>query len=914
MVIARRVVGVCALALLLVPAVATAQALAPTLTYPADGAVNANMSQPITWTSVANVQMYYLYVGTTVGAKNLVDTGGLQTTSYQASGLPSGQTLYARVWAEVGGIWRYTDSTFTAAASVVLAPTLTYPANGAVNANMSQPITWTTVANAQAYYLYVGTTVGTKNLIDTGGLQTTSYQASGLPSGQTLYARVWAEVGGIWRYTDSTFTAAASAPLAPTLTYPANGAVNANMSQPITWTTVANAQAYYLYVGTTAGAKNVVDTGGLQATSYQAAGLPSGVTLYARVWAQVSGIWRYTDSTFTAAASGPLAPTLTYPVNGAVNANLLQPITWTTVANAQAYYLYVGTTVGAKNLVDTGGLQTTSYLASNLPSGQTLYARVWAEVAGIWRYTDSTFTAVSLVSTLIFPANGAVNVDQTTPASWTTVPNVEWYYLYVGTTPGAKDVIDSHGLTTTSFPISYIPAGQTLYARLWTAVGGIWRFKDSTFSAAPMVPTFVYPTDGALGVTAAQPFQWTPPANASSHRLIVGTSPGGADVFDSGSIGVTSVTVPTLPATGALYARVLSYVNGRWVYSDAGFTVDAAVPASTIVLPANGALAFDSARPFTWADVPLARAYRLRIGTTPGASDVHDSGEIHVTQRFVPNLPLGLLYGRVETKINGQWSSTDFTFTATANTLSPVFQSKAAFWATDFVRGMSLTDNLPFSWTPLASTVVTRHAFAANCVDYAVTLIRLLAEVNIQESYRRLDISMDQDDQHTLVEMLDAASGTWLILDPTFDLTVTRASDGAWASAEDISASALSQQWNDVSYTFLGASGDVYVRGYYLDYPLLFLNVFHEGTWWPPAAPAAVLPYMEPVSMPMTPQQGVYAVACSGTTVLSIDHVDTAVACDGVDGMSNDIVAGLIEFTSQTGDGVTVYRPRRYVF
>src|SRR5438128_1875343 len=68
---------------LLVPAYARAQT--PTLTYPANGAVNADMTQPFQWTSVVNVQSYYLYVGTTAGAKNLVDTGGLQTTSYQAS-------------------------------------------------------------------------------------------------------------------------------------------------------------------------------------------------------------------------------------------------------------------------------------------------------------------------------------------------------------------------------------------------------------------------------------------------------------------------------------------------------------------------------------------------------------------------------------------------------------------------------------------------------------------------------------------------------------------------------------------------------------------------------------------------------------------------------------------------------------
>jgi hypothetical protein len=29
---------------------------------------------------------------------------------------------------------------------------------------------------------------------------------------------------------------------------------------------------------------------------------------------------------------------------------------------------------------------------------------------------------------------------------------------------------------------STLPAGQTLYARLWTRVGGIWRYVDTSFT------------------------------------------------------------------------------------------------------------------------------------------------------------------------------------------------------------------------------------------------------------------------------------------------------------------------------------------------------------------------------------------------------------------------------------------------
>ena len=66
-------------------------------------------------------------------------------------------------------------------------------------------------------------------------------------------------------------------------------------------------------------------------------------------------------------------------------------VQWTTVVNAQAYYLYVGSTIGAKDLVDTREIQQTSWLAS-LPGGQTVYARIWTKVGAY----GATPTAASL--------------------------------------------------------------------------------------------------------------------------------------------------------------------------------------------------------------------------------------------------------------------------------------------------------------------------------------------------------------------------------------------------------------------------------------------------------------------------------------------------------------------------------------
>ena len=235
-------------------------------------------------------------MGTTVGTHDVVNTPEIQATSYQPTApLPAGQLLYARMWAEVGGVWRSVDSTFTTASTA----TLTSPANGATGVSPVQTFQWTSVPNVQAYVLWLGTTVGTHDVVNTPEMQPTSYQpAAPLPAGQLLYARMWAEVGGVWRSVDSTFTTASTA----TLTSPANGATNVSPLQTLQWTSVPSVQAYVLWVGTTVGTHDVVNTPEMQPTSYQpAAPLPAGQLLYARMWAEVGGVWRSTDSTFTTA-------------------------------------------------------------------------------------------------------------------------------------------------------------------------------------------------------------------------------------------------------------------------------------------------------------------------------------------------------------------------------------------------------------------------------------------------------------------------------------------------------------------------------------------------------------------------------------------------------------------------------------
>ena len=142
--------------------------------------------------------------------------------------LPAGVTLYVRVGSRVGGIWRYSASIpFTA---ISLTATMIYPTANATGVSTPQAFTWTPVTGADAYILHIGTAPNTWNVLAAGLLTSTSYMVTTtLTSGATLYTRVGARVGGVWRYSANVpFTVALStgAPTSVTFTASSDHATN----------------------------------------------------------------------------------------------------------------------------------------------------------------------------------------------------------------------------------------------------------------------------------------------------------------------------------------------------------------------------------------------------------------------------------------------------------------------------------------------------------------------------------------------------------------------------------------------------------------------------------------------------------------------------------------------------------------
>ncbi|WP_020559144.1 zinc-dependent metalloprotease family protein [Thiofilum flexile] len=290
----------------------------------------------------------------------------------------------------------------------------------------------------------------TNKLLYTGSLAAgTYYLTIDAVSPNTNWSAGFGEYGneGLYRFTVSTATVPT-----PKMTSPTPNTKLASTTQTFTWSTNgATVTKYRLYVGNTLGGSSYHNSGELAntITSRSVSGLPSNnSTVYVRLQWNTGSVWKYADYTYT--ATGSTTPSITSPTNKAIFTSTSQLFKWSAngASNVKQYSLQIGSTVGAKDIYNSGILTSTTLqrTASNLPQdGRTLYVRFWyyrgsahpipkagekiaANIsAGTWYYRDYTYKAVTL-SGFNEQFNGNISKWLTRSGIWSNISN-----LYIGT-------------------------------------------------------------------------------------------------------------------------------------------------------------------------------------------------------------------------------------------------------------------------------------------------------------------------------------------------------------------------------------------------------------------------------------------------------------------------------------------------
>jgi hypothetical protein len=172
------------------------------------------------------------------------------------------------------------------------------------------------------------------------------------------------------------------------------------------------------------------------------------------------------------------------------------------------------------------------------------------------------------------PAAGSTLPGTSATFTWTAAgSNNQGYWLFLGTTGlGSKNLYDSGQQTATSATFSNLPTnGATIYARLYTRYNGVLVYNDYTYKAAAQA-VLTTPTPGSSFTNASVTFGWTAATGSGNqgYWLFLGTTGvGSKNLYDSGQLTATSVTVNNLPTSGlTIYARLYTRYNGTFVYKD----------------------------------------------------------------------------------------------------------------------------------------------------------------------------------------------------------------------------------------------------------------------------------------------------------------------------------------------------------
>ncbi len=268
---------------------------------------------------------------------------------------------------------------------------LASPANGETNLPTSPTLSWLTGLQATTHQLQVASdTTFTNIVLSDTNVVGTSRAVTGLANLIKYFWRVRGKnSAGYGSYSIPwSFTTQSSAPNAPALVSPANGAIGQPLSLALVWNRIQGATSYRAQVSTEATFTSglIVDDPAVIDTTKALAGLAAGTKYFWRVNASspggISGYSNVFD--FTTAASIPGAVTLLSPDNGANASASGVSFSWQAASGATKYWHELAVDPLFQFVVTDSTLTGTTKLVGGLVTNTTYYWRVRAGNAGGW--------------------------------------------------------------------------------------------------------------------------------------------------------------------------------------------------------------------------------------------------------------------------------------------------------------------------------------------------------------------------------------------------------------------------------------------------------------------------------------------------------------------------------------------------
>jgi hypothetical protein len=363
-------------------------------------------------------------------------------------------------------------------------------------------------------------------------------------------------------------------------------------------------------------------------------------------------------------------------------------------------------------------------------------------VGGVY---NAAFSIVPPTSAFIAPPDTFDFLFASPVIAWAPVAGAQAYAVWVGspapTFPGGpfdpaarRNIFNSWTLppsqTSMTLPITWLSGSSVA---VWSEVNNVWNYVISYPGGAvhnllgpypwPESPGYlglvqwenlVYPLDGDTNVDPFKPFTWIMHGWHDGSNLIIGSTPGASDVFNSGTLQDTQLPHPvpggsSLPVTGlepntTYYAR-LTGPAGWNTPTDVKFTTG--VGKAHLIFPADEAqqVASGSAT-FTINPVQGALQYVLWLGTNPGGNDVLQGWSGSGTSLTIQLYPNHIYYARMWTQLaSGAWTYVDSRYSTFATDVAflsfPANGELHALAANLEVSGIP-RDAIALGWNPIS--------------------------------------------------------------------------------------------------------------------------------------------------------------------------------------------------------------------
>jgi len=654
-------------------AAAPAKVTSPT---PADGAVDVNVEQVLTWVATPDVETFDVYFGTDPIEVEEAQRSSPEfesnrgTTTFDPADLVGSTTYYWRIDSlGRGGTTKGDVFSFTTIDDPAQVTGPFQPLHASSNVTINPELSWNLGAGGgptTQFKVYLSENNSAVVNGDAVALQSTQdvqfttfeiEESSSLEPDTLYFWKVDAigpggqTDGPVLSFTTGSEPAVVGGP------NPANNAKGIALTLTLQWSAATGADSYDVFFGTNQSDVDNADTDDaafhetVNGTSSSPPNMPlEGNTQYFwRIDSRGPGgrtkgpLWRFTTAPATATAPEPF--------DGEDQIALDAALSWTAGAGATSHDVFLGTdenvvttatrAANGGTLVSTGQAGTTFTPDDDLDGGTTYYWRIDERngdgftIGDVWEFTTIAGQATDPV-----PADGATGVSLTPSLDWTPDIDADSHDVYFGTTEAAVDEATTGsaefqgnfivGGGVPPFQPPNILDGLTFY--FWrvdtvtpngTVKGEVWRFRTRPGRATAPVPA-----NFATDISPTTTLSWTPAAGAVTHEVFLSTSQSDVTNGNGGaSLGLTNpgesqISPGTLTANTLYFWRVDSIAadgvtrttGSVWRFTTLDVPAQASSPS-----PFSGATNIDVDVTLSWAAAARADTYDVYFGTNSNA-------------------------------------------------------------------------------------------------------------------------------------------------------------------------------------------------------------------------------------------------------------------------------------------------------